>query len=117
MQTIMFASSGNCCIQRRLVSFWPKKRRFTKCRINKQPVSVPLPVKSNQERRSQHQLPPGTSCCAAYQTKNCDKQFDHASFIHACRYCFQNRNQNYKHSESECFSKAREEAKNGAQRS
>ena len=84
-----------------------QKRRFTISRVfkpNNNNFKYPADTNSNFVK----QMPSGGSCCALFQTNECDKKFDHGAYLHSCAYCWKHKNMLYKHSESQCFSKAKE---------
>ena len=60
--------------------------------------------------------PAGTKACAAYQTRACEQQHDHAPFVHACAYCLRVCNAVCRHSEADCIRKVTDSAKNGKKR-
>ena len=84
-----------------------QNRRIIKCRVQKGPQ-----LAQKQERKQSRQVNPNSVCCAAYQVGSCDKGFDHPPYIHACPFCFTNRNTVCKHRESQCFFKPKQNPKN-----
>ena len=76
-----------------------RNKAYRAVKVNVKPVAEPKYVK---------QMPNGGVCCALFQTNACDKKFDHGNFVHACAFCWKNKNMLYKHNETQCFSKAKE---------
>ena len=83
-----------------------QKKRFTKCRVQKSGA------KQEVKPKKQIQVPDNAVCCPQYQSGQCDKRFDHLPLIHACAFCFTNRNVVHKHKESDCFFKPKDNSKN-----
>ena len=83
-----------------------QKKRFTQCRVQK------AVEKQEVKPKKQIQVPANAVCCPQYQLGLCDKKFDHLPHIHACAFCFTNRNLVHKHKESDCFFKPKVNSKN-----
>ena len=79
-----------------------QKCHMINCRFHKQNP------RGNTEKKSFKQMPQGGVCSALFQTGECDKKFDHGTYVHACAFCWKNKNVLFKHKETECFSKNRE---------
>ena len=82
------------------------KRRMIQSRIYRPNVNA------NVEKKTPKQMPPGSSCCALYQTGACDKKFDHTPYVHACAFCWKHKGTLFKHREIDCYSMAKENPKN-----
>ena len=86
-----------------------QKRRLIQCRVVK---STAVPSKPQPEVRKMRAFNPIYTACVAYQTSSCDKDHDHLPYVHACSFCYANRNQVCKPKEAQCFFKPKDSPKN-----
>ena len=86
-----------------------QKRRLIQSRVIK---STALPSKPQLEVKKTRSVNPNYMACAAYQTNSCDKDHDHPPYVHACSFCYVQRNQVCKHKEAQCFFKPKDAPKN-----
>ena len=96
---------------------WEETDRVREMRFSHIQTKTPERREAQDSARPPLRLAPaGTKTCAAYQTRTCEQQRDHANFTHGCAYCLRICNAVCRHPESDCIRKVTDSAKNGKKR-